>query len=42
MTEIKLRSENGKHIVTRGEKEISFYTLRIALLYIKLVKEGHI
>ena len=39
MTKIKLRSENGKHIVTNKGKEVPFNTLRIALLYIKLIKE---
>lgn len=40
MTKVKLRSENGKHIVTHNGKKRVFNTLRIALLYIKLVEEG--
>ena len=34
-----LRSENGKHIVTHNGKEHKFNTLRIALIFIKLLKE---
>lgn len=40
MKSIKLRTENGKHIVTNNGKELHFHTLRIALLYVKLVMEG--
>lgn len=37
-----LRSENGKHIVTHKGKEYKFYTHRIALIFIKLIKGGEI
>ena len=35
-----LRTENGKHIVTYNGKEYRFNTLRIAQIFIKLIKEG--
>lgn len=37
-----LRSESGKHIVTHKGKEYKFNTQRIALIFIKLIKEGAI
>ena len=40
MKSIKLRTENGKHIVTNNGRKITFRTLRIALIYIKLVMQG--
>lgn len=40
MNVVKLRTENGKYIVTNNGKELHFHTLRIALIYIKLVMEG--
>lgn len=39
MEKFTLRTENGKHIVTHNGKERVFNTLRIALIYIKLIKE---
>ena len=35
------RSENGKHIVTYKGKEYIFNTLRIALIFIKVMGEGN-
>lgn len=32
-----LRSENGKHIVIHNGKEFKFNTMRIALIFIKLM-----
>lgn len=34
-----LRTENGKHIVTHNGKEFKFHTMRIALIFIKFMKE---
>lgn len=34
-----LRRENGKHIVTHNGKEFKFNTMRIALIFIKMIKE---
>lgn len=39
---INFRSESGKHIVTHKGREYKFYTHRIALIFIKLIKEGAI
>ena len=37
---ISLRTENGKHIVIYKGKEIAFNTLKVALIYIKLIAEA--
>lgn len=34
-----LRTENGKHIVTHKGKTFKFNTMRIALIFIKMIKE---
>jgi hypothetical protein len=40
MKMFNLRSENGKHIVTHKGKEIKFNTVRVALIFIKVIKEA--
>lgn len=37
---VTLRTEHGKHIVTHNGREFEFNTHRIALIFIKLIKEG--
>ena len=36
---VNLRTENGKHIVTHNGKQFKFNTMRIALIFIKMIKE---
>ena len=36
------RSESGKHIITHNGKKYEFNTLRIALVFINLIKKGEI
>lgn len=37
---ITLKSKNRKHTVCHNGNEIDFFTLRCALIYIKLIQEG--